>query len=282
MTTFLQSLWPAKPESRRCFPLAAWVVFAMVLAGCSTLHRGGAQSPSATADDSASAAQPDDSTPPAPGASIDIAYAQKDDYLASLSVTEYSAADEIEPPGAGQNISVVRFDGGITVWSFQADRGILSLESRAKFAIGNVKYAQLPAHFTQTVPDSGPPAPLEAGRYYIVTATRASGAASYEAIKVEPDGSIDGYGAQPRAGTSYALCCNVSPEFIAADTSAVPEPAGSIPDNGAGPVENAMPDTGGAAPGGDAIPDQGPPPDQGGALPDDSGASPDDGSPAGP
>ena len=85
-----------------------------------------------------------------------------------------------------------------------------------KFAAKSVTYGKLPEHFAQVTPDSGPPEPLEVGHYYIFTAQRASGTLSYEAVRVETDGSLDGYEAEPRAGTSYVLCCNVNPGFRAA------------------------------------------------------------------
>ena len=114
--------------------------------------------------------------------------------------------------------SIIRFDGGVPVWEIKADTGVFSklpvVGSGDKFATKSVTYSKLPDHFAQVTPDSGPPEPLEAGHYYIFTAQRASGASSYEAVRVQPDGSLDGYEAEPRAGTSYVLCCNVSPDFV--------------------------------------------------------------------
>jgi hypothetical protein len=43
--------------------------------------------------------------------------------------------------------------------------------------------------------------------------TRASGSTNYEAIKVEADGALEAYEAEPRAGTSFRLCCNLSAGF---------------------------------------------------------------------
>jgi hypothetical protein len=69
----------------------------------------------------------------------------------------------------------------------------------------------------------GPPHP------YRYTAQRASGTLSYEAMRVEPDGSLDGYEAEPRAGTSYVLCCNVSPDFVQPTAPMIPEGSSSSP-----------------------------------------------------
>jgi hypothetical protein len=78
-----------------------------------------------------------------------------------------------------------------------------------------VKYGQMPAGFSQTAPDSGPPEPLEPSTYYVFSVTRASGSTSFEAVKVDSDGSLEAYAAEPRAGTSFSLCCNVSADFSA-------------------------------------------------------------------
>jgi hypothetical protein len=119
------------------------------------------------------------------------------------------------------------------VWEIKADTGVFSklpvLGSGDKFAVKSVAYGKLPDHFAQVTPDSGPPEPLETGHYYIFTAQRASGVLSYEAVRVEADGSLDGYAAEPRAGTSYALCCDVSPDFVQ------PAPPLVAPDTNSGP-----------------------------------------------
>ncbi|HEY2525154.1 MAG TPA: hypothetical protein VGI29_08845 [Candidatus Binataceae bacterium] len=179
----------------------------------------GAESSPAVAAPGADSAS-SDANPPAPGATVAISYAHKGDYLASLSVSKYSGAEMVESRNVDpQRVeSIILFDGGVPVWEIEADTGVFSklpvLGSGDKFAVKSVTYGKLPDHFAQATPDSGQPEPLETGHYYIFTAQRASGTLSYEAVRVEADGSLDGYEAEPRAGTSYALCCNVNPDFV--------------------------------------------------------------------
>ena len=221
---------------------------ALAFAACSMLHRGkpdnssAAGGPSAEASSEASAeaspsaesspseTAPADAAPAeggagdaassAPGATVAISYAHKGDYLASLSVSKFSGTEMVESHNldAQHVASIIRFDGGVPVWEIKADTGVFSklpvVGSGDKFATKSVTYSKLPDHFAQVTPETGPPEPLEAGHYYIFTAQRASGASSYEAVRVESDGSLDGYEAEPRAGTSYMLCCNVSPDFV--------------------------------------------------------------------
>jgi hypothetical protein len=176
-----------------------------------------------------------EATPAAPGATVDLTYAHRGDYLASLSVSKFNGAELV----ASRNVdsqhaaSIIRFDGGVPVWEIKADTGVFSklpvLGSGQKFAVKSVTYGKLPKHFAQTTPDSGPPEPLETGHYYIFTAERATGTFSYEAVRVEPDGSLDGYEAEPRAGTSYMLCCNVNPDFVQPTAPVIPEGSSSSP-----------------------------------------------------
>ncbi|HZZ08040.1 MAG TPA: hypothetical protein VFE43_05825 [Candidatus Binataceae bacterium] len=164
---------------------------------------------------------------------MDLTYAHRGDYLASLSVSKFNGAELV----ASRNVdaqhaaSIIRFDGGVPVWEIKADTGVFAklpvLGTGQKFAVKSVTYGKLPEHFAQATPDSGPPEPLEAGHYYIFTAQRATGTLSYEAVRVEPDGSLDGYEAEPRAGTSYMLCCNVNPDFV--------QPTAPVTPGGTGP-----------------------------------------------
>ncbi len=172
---------------------------------------------------------------PPPGATVAISYAHKGDYLASLSVSKFNGTEMVESRNLdAQHVeSIIRFDGGVTVWEITADTGVFSklpvVGSGDNFAAKSVTYGKLPAHFAQVTPESGPPEPLEVGHYYIFTAQRASGTLSYEAVRVEADGSLDGYEAEPRAGTSYALCCNVNPDFVQPTAPVIPEGPGSNP-----------------------------------------------------
>lgn len=167
------------------------------------------------------------STPP--GATVAISYAHKGDYLASLNVTKFNGAAIIESSNLDPQrvASIIRFDGGVTVWEIAPDTGMFSklpvVGAGGKFALKSVTYGKLPAGFTQVAPDSGSPEPLEVGQYYIFTARRASGALSYEVVRVNADGSLEGYDAEPRAGTSYSLCCNVSPDFVQPAPPLVPQ-----------------------------------------------------------
>jgi hypothetical protein len=213
---------------RRALNRGLGIAAALALIGCSLLHSGssGSASPAAQASETTpqsegtpSEAAPDQGNTSGPGATVSISYSHPGDYLASLSVSEFNGAEMLESRNVDQTHteSVVRFDGGIPVWEIKASNGVLSklpgLGSHAEYALKSVRYGNLPKNFSQVLPDTGPPEPLETGHYYVFVAQRASGAVSYEAIRVEPDGTLDGYEAQPRAGTSYALCCDVSPDF---------------------------------------------------------------------
>ncbi|HZO81736.1 MAG TPA: hypothetical protein VFB33_08575 [Candidatus Binataceae bacterium] len=206
---------------------ASTVCAALALGACSMLHRAASSGTAAAAPSAAAegqAADQSEATPPPPGATINLSYTRKGDYLTSLSVTKFSGAEVVETRQMDprHSISVVRFDGGAPIWEIKADTGVLSdlpgLRSREKFALKAASYGKLPPHFIQVTPENTPPEPLEPGRYYIFAARRASGSVSYEAVRVGAEGELDGYDAEPRAGTSYALCCNVPADF------AVPAP----------------------------------------------------------
>jgi len=174
----------------------------------------------------------DDSNTPPPGATVAITYSHKGDYLASLDVSKFNGAEMVESRNIDPQrvASIIRFDGGITVWQIKAGAGMFSklpvLGQGSRFATKSVTYGKLPEYFSQTAPDSGPPEPLETGHYYVFTAERASGIVSYEVVKVEPDGTLDGYEAEPRAGTSYVLCCNLSPDFVQPPSPMAPASSG--------------------------------------------------------
>ena len=154
-----------------------------------------------------------------PEAKIHIDYGSERDYLSSLSVTKYPAAYALDTARGGPdaNASVFRFDGGVPVWQIQVDKGVLSdlpgLGKRGEYRLSEVQYGVVPRHFVQGTPDSGSPEPLEPNHYYIFSVMRVSGSTNYEAIKVEANGSLEGYDAEPRAGTSFRLCCNVNADF---------------------------------------------------------------------
>lgn len=199
------------------FALTAGFAAALIVApaGCASRK----QAPAAAV---ASGAASSESSVSAPSATVQIDYAIKGDHLRSLTVTKFTAAESIPlmPGEERSGVSILRFAGGVPVWQIQTEEGlggeILSeFGGGAKFAPAAVRYGRTPRGFAQTIPDSGPPEPLEVGAYYVFAVERARGATSFQAIRVGSDGSILGYDAQPRVGASYALCCNISPDFTA-------------------------------------------------------------------
>lgn len=157
---------------------------------------------------------------PTPAAKIQITYAHADDTLTSLRVTQFTGATLLlkELQSDGKTVSLVRFDGGAPLWAIRADHSMLNplsvLSSIKEYRPTTIEYGKLPAGYVQEVPDQGPPAPLDPGSYYVFKIVRASGSTNYEVIKVESDGAVQGYDADPRAGTSYSLCCNVPQSFL--------------------------------------------------------------------
>jgi hypothetical protein len=194
---------------------------ALALGACSILHHGSSKGRTPAATPSAAVATQNDqnATNPQPSAAVNLSYGHPGDYLASMSVAKFSGAEALTSHNLDptHTVSIIRFEGGAKIWEIRADTGLFShlpmLNLRKKFAIKSVTYGKVPAHFIQMLPQGTPPEPLEPGRYYIFTAKRAFGPSSYEAVKVDEDGTLEGYLAEPRAGTSYALCCNVGPDF---------------------------------------------------------------------
>jgi hypothetical protein len=172
---------------------------------------------------------PGGDTPPAPEAKIGISYSRPHDFLNLLTVTEYSAAQTVfTDSGKGPLASIVRFDGGVVIWQIGVAKGLLAgvpmLGEHKSYALTEVVYGKLPANFVSTIPESGPPQPLEADHYYVFTVARESGAISYEAVKVNADGSLEAYAAEPRAGDSFRLCCDLAPDFVV-NANAMTNPA---------------------------------------------------------
>ena len=167
----------------------------------------------------------DDDMPTGVRAAIEITYRRAGDSLEFASVTKYFGAEILsnQRRGTGHTTTTVRFDGGIPVWELRADKGfgsgITSMIGLTNHRIDRLRYGQLPSGFAQITPDSGPPEPLERGGFYIFEVDRESGSTSYQAVKVRLDGTLEGYNAQPRAGSSFELCCDVSPDFPAAVSS---------------------------------------------------------------
>jgi hypothetical protein len=176
----------------------------------------------------------DDQTPrPEAPASIQISYAKADDTLQSVVVSQYTGANVLRTLNGGDGeASVVRFDGGVPVWKFHANRSLLNPLSKIEktpYHVATIEYGKVPSGFGQDTPEDGPPAPLNAGGYYIFAIERSSGATSYQAVRVKPDLTIQAYDAEPRAGTSYKLCCNISSDFPEPSPSDVEQPAAMPP-----------------------------------------------------
>jgi hypothetical protein len=151
-------------------------------------------------------------------ATVQINYAKKSDTLAKATVTKYFGAQVLttERTRSGKQATVVRFNGGVPIWQIRADHTLTASIpglGRADFAPKSVKYGTMPNHFAQVIPDEKVPEPLTRGGFYVFSIKRASGASNWEAVKVLGDGSLQGYAAEPRAGSSFVLCCDVSPDF---------------------------------------------------------------------
>ncbi len=154
--------------------------------------------------------------PPSP-TSIQISYAKPDDTLLSVQVVQYTGANVLRTANESEGqASVVRFDGGVPIWKFHASRSLLnplSAIKRTPYHVTSIEYGKVPPGFGQDIPEVGPPPPLDSGGYYIFAIERASGATSYQAVRVKSDFSLQAYDAEPRAGSSYKLCCDVSADF---------------------------------------------------------------------
>lgn len=160
----------------------------------------------------------DDQTPmPATPTSIQISYAKPDDSLESVTVSTFTGANVLRTISDGDNqaAAVVRFDGGVPVWKFHANRSLLNPLFKTPYHVTSVEYGKVPPGFVQDAPEVGPPPPLDAGGYYIFAIQRASGASSYQAVRVKLDFTMEVYDAEPRAGSSYKLCCDVALDFAA-------------------------------------------------------------------
>jgi hypothetical protein len=239
---------------RGLWPLLLVMLLTLALAtqGCSYV-KSWWSSDDDSADLDAADANEGEPLPP-PVANVAISYRHPGDALTRATVIKFFGAEVIanHQRDATHTESVVRFDGGVPIWEFKADEstfGSLTGVGAAKYSLKNVEYAKVPPHFTQVLPEEGPPEPLDRGSYYVFQIERASGSSSYQAVKVLADGSLQAYNAQPRAGSSYLLCCNVTADF--------PEPV-VLPDTTQDTDQNAAPDEA---------------PDQSGGSPDQSGGS---------
>jgi hypothetical protein len=224
------------------WPLAMLLIVALGSSqGCSYVKSWWGSSDDTDLDDAASANEGEPLPPPV--ANVAVSYKRPGDALARATVIKFFGAEVIanHPRDAAHTESVVRFDGGVPIWEFKADEstfGSITGVGAGKYALKNVEYAKVPSHFTQVIPEEGPPEPLDRGSYYVFQINRQSGSTSYQAVKVLADGSLQAYNAQPRAGSSYLLCCNIATEFPEpvvvpeANPEENPPPADEPPDSG--------------------------------------------------
>jgi hypothetical protein len=224
-------------------PLALIAALALTIgiAGCSAHAKGSAVAPTASPAPDQSA---DNAPPVGPEAKIQISYSQPNDFLSTILLTKYAGADVLEkaPAGSGGVASVVRFEGGVPLWQVDVEPGMFTAMplglSAKNYAVSEVKYGNVPPHFKQTIPDTGAPEPLEPDHFYIFSVTRKSGSVSYEAVKVNDDGSLQAYEADPRAGTSFRLCCNLASDFAVVASPEQPDTQSLTPDM-SGPADSS-------------------------------------------
>jgi hypothetical protein len=192
---------------------------------------------------------------PAPTAAVQINYSKADDSLQRATVSKYFGAEVMEnrQSKSGRSAALIRFEGGVPIWEVKADRGLagrIADLGSAGWAVKQLDYGKAPPHFTQVLPDEGPPEPLDRGAFYVFAIERASGATSYEAIKVQADGSLQAYAAQPRAGSSFLICCGLSSDF--SEPVIVPDENisddASNPDTSGGGDQSGAPSDSGASP----------------------------------
>ena len=168
------------------------------------------------ADDNATDASAEPLPPPT--ATVEISYSRPKDSMERATVSKYFGAEVIQTTQthSGRSASVIRFDGGVPIWEIRADRslaGRISDIGSSGWAVKQLEYGKVPPHFSQVLPDAGPPEPLDRGSFYVFTIERSSGAVNYQAVKVLADGSLQAYAAQPRAGSSFLICCGLASDF---------------------------------------------------------------------
>jgi hypothetical protein len=197
--------------------VAAIVLFSFAIQGCSIYKEYFDKTPP-NSDIEIDDLGDSGTSAPAPTANVQISYKNKGDSLERVTVVKFFGADAMQQIArdATHQETMVRFGGGVTVWQFKASRstiGSLTGVGNNQYALKSITYGRVPKDFEQVIPDEGPPEPLDRGSFYVFEVTRASGTTSYQAVKVEGDGSLMAYNAQPRAGSSYLLCCNVDQAF---------------------------------------------------------------------
>jgi len=228
--------------------LAMLALIALASLGCSSKKKV----EDIGADDSATDASAEPQPPPT--ATVEISYSRPKDSMERATVSKYFGAEVIQTTQthSGRNASVIRFDGGVPIWEIRADRslaGRLSDIGSSAWAVKQLEYGKVPPHFTQLLPDAGPPEPLDRGSFYVFTIERSSGTVSYQAVKVLADGSLQAYAAQPRAGSSFLICCGLASDFT--EPVILPEeitPDETSPDNSAPADQGSEPSDSGGSP----------------------------------
>ncbi len=198
------------------WPVGLLLTLALATQGCSSVKSIWSSGDDTDLDEAANANEGEPLPPPV--ANVAISYRRPGDALARATVIKYFGAEVIanHQRDASHTESVVRFDGGVPIWEFKADEsafGSITGVGAAKYSLKSIEYAKTPTYFAQILPEEGPPEPLDRGAYYVFQIERQSGSTSYQAVKVLADGSLQAYNAQPRAGSSYLLCCNVRSDF---------------------------------------------------------------------
>jgi hypothetical protein len=229
---------PIRGQRLLLLPVVLLLSIALATSGCSQIKAWwNPDDDSSDLDDAANANEGEPLPPPV--ANVAISYRHSGDALSRATVIKFFGAEVIanHQRDASHTESVVRFDGGVPIWEFKADEGTfgsLTGVGATKYSLKSINYSKVPTHFTQVLPEEGPPEPLDRGAYYVFQIERASGSTSYQAVKVLADGSLQAYNAQPRAGSSYLLCCNVTSDFpepvILPDTTQDAGTANPMPD----------------------------------------------------
>ena len=160
----------AAPGERRwrLSPVTIAIFFALALPthGCATVTShvksimGSSDDDTTDIDDMANANEGEPLPPPV--ANVAITYRRPGDALARATVIKFFGAEVIanHQRDASRTESVVRFDGGVPIWEFKADEstfGSITGVGGSKYSLKSVEYAKVPPHFTQILPEEGPP-----------------------------------------------------------------------------------------------------------------------------
>src|SRR5258708_1091237 len=164
---------PAPTRERRMlmWPVAILLSLALATQGCSYVKSLWGSSDDSTDLDDAANANEGEPLPP-PVANVAISYRRPGDALTRATVIKFFGAEVIanHQRDASHTESVVRFDGGVPIWEFKADEGTfgsLTGVGAARYSLKSINYSKVPTHFTQVLPEEGPPEPLDRGAYYV-------------------------------------------------------------------------------------------------------------------